>query len=373
MDGPRREPETAATTPAATPVSAPADGPAPSAPRWRRRLLLWILPLVVAVVAVFLYGSAGRFAETDNAYVHRDRIDVAPQVSGDVVEVRVAENAPVAAGQLVLRLDDTRAQIAVAAAEARLADARAQVESLKATWRGKVGQAAVAARAAELSVRELERQRQLAEQRLVPASQLDAVQRSTEIATGSAAVMRLQALESEARLGGHPDLPTDENASVRAAAADLARARVDLEHTRVHAPQAGIASHLPKVGSRAEAGRPAFAIVADREVWVEANFKETDLEWVRPGQEVDIELDTYPEHRWRGRVESISQATGAAFSVLPPQNASGNWVKVVQRIPVRIALRPEADGPPLRDGMSATVRIDTGAHRRFDRWRAALR
>lgn len=353
-------------------LSADAAVSAPPSP-WRRRLLVWVLPLVVAAGAVWYYGSAGRFVETDNAYVHRDRIDVAPQVSGDIVEVMIAENAPVTAGQPVLRLDDTLARIAVDAAEARLNSARADIESLKATWREKVGQAAVAARAAELSSRELARQRQLAEQRLVPASQLDAVQRSTDIANGSAAVMKLQIEQAQAKLGGNANRPTDDYATVRAAAADLARARVDLERTVVHAPQAGIASHLPKVGGRADAGRPAFAIVADQVVWVEANFKETDLEWVRSGQGVQVELDTYPEHRWQGKVESISQATGAAFSVLPAQNASGNWVKVVQRIPVRIALQAGPDDPALRDGMSATVRIDTGAHRRFDRWLAALR
>lgn len=355
-DGPLLSPDTAVVSPPA------------AAPSWRRRLLVWILPLLLAVVAITWYGSTGRFVDTDNAYVHRDRVDVAPQVSGDVLRVLVVENARITAGQPVLELDDRLAEIAVAAAEARLGSARAEVEALKASWREKVGQAGVAARAAELSVRELQRQRQLAAARLVPASQLDAVQRSTDIANGGAAVMKLQTAQVLAKLGGDATRPTDDYPSVRAAAAELARARIDLERTVVHAPQAGIVSHLPKVGSRAEVGRAAFAIVADREVWVEANFKETDLEWVRPGQTVEIDVDTYHEHRWRGTVESISQATGATFSVLPPQNASGNWVKVVQRIPVRITLQPGPDDPPLRDGMSATVRIDTGPHRRFDRW-----
>lgn len=360
MDGPRASPEASVNL------------PAPPSP-WRRRLLVWVLPLLVGGLAVWYYGSAGRYVETDNAYVHRDRVDVAPQVSGDVVQVMVAENTPVTAGQPVLKLDDTLAKIAVEAAEARLNSARADIESLKAGWREKVGQAAVAARAAELSARELERQRQLAAQRLVPASQLDSVERSSDIAAGAAAVTKLQVEGSQAKLGGSATRPTDDYASVRAAAAELARARVDLAHTTIYAPQAGIASHLPKLGARADAGKPAFAIVADHSVWVEANFKETDLEWVRPGQSVEVRLDTYPEHRWQGKVESISQATGAAFSVLPAQNASGNWVKVVQRIPVRVALQPRKDDPPLRDGMSATVRIDTGPHRRFDRWFAALR
>ncbi len=356
MDGPgvpQPESATATSTPAAL---------------WRRRLLVWVLPLIVVGLAVGFYGSAGRYVSTDNAYLEQDRVDVAPQVSGDVLQVFVAENARVAAGDPVLRLDDTMATIAVAAAEARLGTALAEVESMKASYRERVGQAAVATRAAELSKRELDRQQQLAERQLIPASQLDAVQRSTDIALGTVAVLRLQITQTAAKLGGNAMLPTRAYPAVRAAAADLARARVDLAHTRVNAPQAGIVSHLPKVGNRADSGRAAFAIVADGRLWVEANFKETDLEWVRPGQPVVVDIDTYGEHRWQGKVESISQATGAAFSVLPAQNASGNWVKVVQRIPVRIALQPGKDDPPLRDGMSATVSIDTGAHRRFDRW-----
>ncbi|MCP5471622.1 MAG: HlyD family secretion protein [Sinobacteraceae bacterium] len=374
MEGPLiPDDDTAATPPPAAATPAAATAAVTAASPWRRRLLLWIVPLVVAAGAIALYGSTGRYVDTDNAYVHQDLIDVAPQVSGDVIAVEAVENEQVAAGQVILRLDDTTAKIAVAAAEARLGTARADIEALKASWREKVGQAAVAARAAELSSRELQRQQQLAAARLIPASQLDAVQRSTDIALGSATVMRLQAEQTIAKLGGNAGLPTDEYPAVQAAAAELARARIDLARSVVHAPQAGVVSQLPKVGSRAEMGRPAFAIVTHRAAWVEANLKETDLEWVRAGQQVEIEVDTYRQHRWHGTVESISQATGAAFSVLPPQNASGNWVKVVQRIPVRIALQPGSDDPPLRDGMSAEVRIDTGPHRRFDRWFAALR
>ena len=173
MDGPG-EPGSAATSETPTTTAS-----------WRRRLLVWILPLIVVGLAVWFYGSAGRFVATDNAYLQQDRIDVAPQVGGDVMQVFVAENARVAAGDPVLQLDATLAKIAVTAAEARLGTAQAEVESMKASYREKVGQSAVARRAAELSLRELERQKQLAERRLIPASQLDAVQRSTDIAVGS--------------------------------------------------------------------------------------------------------------------------------------------------------------------------------------------
>ncbi len=335
---------------------------------WRRRLLLWVLPLVLAAAALYLYGSAGRYVSTDNAYVQRDRVDVAPQVSGDVREVLVAENERVVPGQPVLVLDDTLEKIAVAAAESRLSTARAEIQGAKVAYREKGEEVAMARRAALYANRDLKRQEELAEKKLTPLATLDSARRLADLSNGSIEMLELQRAQTLARFGGSVDAPVDSYGEVRVALADLDRARVDLAHTRIAAPQAGVASHLPKVGARVEAGRPAFAIVSDKSVWVEANFKETDLEWVRPGQPVAIVIDTYPNHEWHGRVESISQATGSEFSLLPAQNASGNWVKVVQRIAVRIVIEPRAGDPPLRDGMSADVEIDTGKHTRFDRW-----
>ncbi|HUO79391.1 MAG TPA: HlyD family secretion protein [Steroidobacteraceae bacterium] len=341
-----------------------AEAPSP----WRRRLLLWVLPLALAMLALYLYGSAGRYVSTDNAYVQRDRVDVAPQVSGDVREVLVAENQPVVPGQPVLVLDDTLPRIAVAAAESRLETARAEIMGAKVSYREKTAEVAMARRAAMYADRDLVRQEELAAKKLTPLSTLDSARRTADLSNGGIDMLELQRAQTLARFGGSVDAPVDSYGTVRTALADLERARVDLGHTRIAAPQAGIASHLPKVGSRVDAGRPAFAIVSDHSVWVEANFKETDLEWVRPGQPVAIVVDTYPNHAWHGRVQSIAQATGAEFSLLPAQNASGNWVKVVQRIAVRIAIDAGAGDPPLRDGMSANVDIDTGKHTRFDRW-----
>lgn len=335
---------------------------------WVRRVLLWGLPTLVVAAGVAAYGSGGRYVSTDNAYLKQDRIDVAAQVAGEVREVRARENARVGAGDAVLVLDDALARVAVQRAAANLAAARADVLALQAAYGEKQGQLAVARKSADYAVREYERQANLADRKLVPASQLDTAHRSADVATGMIGVLELQVRQTVARLGGDPTGPVDRHPAVLAATAELERARIDLARTVVQAPQAGIVSRLPQVGDHVDAGRPAFAIVADRTVWVEANFKETDLEWVRPGQPVEVRIDTYPNHRWAGRVDSISQATGAEFSVLPPQNASGNWVKVVQRIPVRVAIAPAADGPPLRNGMSADVEIDTGPHSRFERW-----
>lgn len=335
---------------------------------WTRRLMMWGLPLLVVVAGVLWYGSGGRYASTDNAYLKQDRIDVSPQVSGDVREVRVVENQEVQPGQVIVVLDDTLMQVAVMRAEADLANARMDVESLRAAYREKAGEVEVARVASHYAIKELERQRELAARKLVPQSALEATQRSRDVAVGSIDVLQLQLNQARSKLGGNPALPIDGHPSVKAAAASLAKARVDLEHTILKAPQAGVVSHLPQVGDRVEAGRAAFAIVTSRGVYVEANFKETDLEWVRTGQPVSIEVDTYPGREWHGRVTSIAQATGSEFALLPAQNASGNWVKVVQRVPVRISIETRAGEPPLRSGVSADVSIDTGSHTRFDRW-----
>lgn len=336
--------------------------------RWIRAVLLWGLPLLAVLGGLYWYGSGGRYASTDDAYVKQERVDVTPQIGGDVREVRVVENAKVHAGEVLLVLDDALLKVAVLRAEAALAAARLEVESLRAGYREKTGEVAVARRASEYSLRELDRQDELARRKLVPQSTLDAARRSRDIAVGSIDVLELQLGQIRTRLGGDPGIPVDRHPTVLAAAAELEKARVDLSRTVIYAPRNGIVSHLPQVGDRVEAGRPALAIMAEGGLWLEANFKETDLEWVRPGQPVSFEVDTYPAERWSGRVESIAQATGAEFSVLPPQNASGNWVKVVQRVPVRVAIDTRPGQPPLRSGMSVTVEIDTGAHRRFDRW-----
>jgi membrane fusion protein (multidrug efflux system) len=336
--------------------------------RWVRPLLLWVLPLTVIAIGVYWYGSGGRYASTDNAYLKQDRVDVAPQISGDVRDVRVLENAAVRPGDVVLVLDDTLLQVAKLHADAELAAARIEVESLRATYREKVGEIAVARRASRFAVSELARQQRLAERKLVPVSTLENATRSRDIAVGYIGILELQLEQAKAQLGGSVEQPIDQHPTVRRAAATLEKTRVDLEHTFVRAPRAGVVSHLPHTGDRVEAGRPAFAIVTDGGVYVEANFKETDLEWVRAGQSATVEIDTYPGREWTGKVISIAQATGSEFSVLPPQNASGNWVKVVQRVPVRISVDAKADGPPLRSGASADVAVDTGPHTRFDRW-----
>lgn len=333
-----------------------------------RAALLWGVPLLLVVGGVYWYGSGGRYVSTENAYLRQDRVTVAAQVAGNVREVDVAENQRVEPGQPVLVLDDALFLVAAHRAEAAVASARVDVAAMQADHREKVGELDVARRASEYAVREYERQKRLAADKLVPVSALDNAQHASTVALGQIAVLELQVTQARARLGGAVDAPVDAHPQVRAALAELEKARVDLSHVVIPAPRAGVASHLPKVGDHLEPGQPAFAIVDDGKLWVEANFQETDLEWLRPGQPARVKIDAYPGHEWQGTVQSIAQATGAEFALLPAQNATGNWVKVVQRVPMRIAIDAAADGPPLRSGMSADVRVDTGAHRRFDRW-----
>src|SRR5512139_1343859 len=199
-------------------------------PRWVRPVLLWGLPAIVIAAGVYWYGSGGRYAGTDNAYLKQDRIDVAPQISGDVHEVRVAENAPVRRGDVVLVLDDTLLKVAYQRAKAEVEVARVEVESLRAAYREKSGEVEVATQASKYAVSELHRQQELAERKLVPVSTLENATRSRDIAVGTIGVLELQRRQALAKLGGQPDAPPDEHPTVLAALAALEKARVDLDH-----------------------------------------------------------------------------------------------------------------------------------------------
>jgi membrane fusion protein (multidrug efflux system) len=333
-----------------------------------RTLALWIIPTVISVIALIVYGRGGRFVDTDNAYVIRDHIDCAPEVAGTVLKVLVHENDTVTPGQELIELDSRLEIIALESARAKLSAARAEVASLKAAITEKNGEMTVASQAAEYALKDLHRQEELAAKKLTPQATVDSAHRLADISTGSIDVLKLQRAQLLAKLGLAPSTAVDDFPQVQAALAEVHHAEYQLDHTKIYAPQAGIVSHIPKVGAHLDIGRPALVIVSNQPAEIEANFKETDLEWVRVGQTVEVNIDTYAHHPMKGTVKSMAAATGAAFSLLPPQNASGNWVKVVQRIPVRIALEPTNDIPPLRDGMSAQIAIDTGAHTRFDRW-----
>jgi membrane fusion protein (multidrug efflux system) len=340
--------------------------PAPSPERrrrWLRRVLLLLGPLLVLLVGGYFYVTGGRYVDTDDAYVRADMVAVTAEVSGPIVEVDVRENEHVDPGQVLFRLDEQPFRIALAKAEAGLRKAENDVQALKASYHQKQQELELAHKDVTFAEQEFQRQAKLAKRDFASEAKYDEAAHDLAVANQHVAMTEQDLHGLLADLAGNPDIPVDQHPTYLEAKAARDQAALDLQHAVVRAPFAGVASQKPDLGDYVKAGTPVMSIVADQDAWVEANFKETDLTHVRPGQAATVHVDTYPDRTWPATVESISQATGAQFSVLPPQNASGNWVKVVQRIPVRIALRTDPDDPPLRAGMSVTAEIDTG-HRR---------
>jgi membrane fusion protein (multidrug efflux system) len=341
----------------------------PERKRKLRQVLLLAGPLMVLIGAAAVYFTGGRIVGTDNAYLQSDKVAVSAEVAGPVKEVLVEQNAAVAAGQVLFRIDERPYRVAVQRAEAVLAKSRTDVVAMEASYREANSKVASAKTNLAFAEREFERQKELAEKKFISQASLDTARRALDLARQqvTAATQDLQRIA--ANLGGQPGLPVEQNPSVREAQSALSQAELDLVRTEVRAPFAGLAGTPPKVGQYLNPGTAAMAVVADARVWVEANFNETDLTYVAPGQRATVKVDTYPGREWHGTVESLSPATGAQFSILPPQNATGNWVKIVQRIPVRVALEVGPEDPQLIAGMSAEVKIDT-QHERTLPWTA---
>ena len=329
-----------------------------------RLILLVAVPLVAVAGGVFWWLSGGRYVSTDNAYVKAHIVQIAPEISGQVRRVLVRDHQEVRAGDSLMTIESRPFKLALDSAEAELDAARTQVETLRGTWREAMAELADAEARADYFKKQWQRQEELAAKGITSASKREESQNEARAAADRVTSVREKLTRVLVALNGDPQMSADEHHLVRDKTAARERAALDLSRTTVRAPVDGVVVNMRvQQGEQVRAAAPLFVLVVVSRPWVEANFKETELTHVRVGQKATVVLDTYPDVIWEAVVESLSPATGAEFAVLPPQNASGNWVKVVQRLPVKLRLSPQAGEPPLRAGMTATVRIDTGRER----------
>jgi membrane fusion protein (multidrug efflux system) len=325
-------------------------------------LLLIAVPALIVLGGGYVWLSGGRYESTENAALHQARVAVASDLSGRVVVSNVADNATVHAGDVLFQVDPEKYQLALAQAEAALGQARLQVEQLKAAHAVAIAQERVATDEAEFRATEFARAQSLAGRGVATDSSLDAARSASRKADEAAASAHESVLAARAALGGDPAIETDKHPAVLAAMAARDKAAYDLSLTTVKAPADGVLYQAAsfKPGQFVTAGVPVFALVETGDVWVDANFKETQLTAIKPGQSAEVEFDQRPGVTIEARVEAIGAGTGAEFSVLPAQNATGNWVKVTQRVPVRLRLVDPSQAAGLGSGVSASVTVDTG-------------
>jgi len=333
--------------------------------QYRRLILLCVLPLLAAAIALTVYLMGGRYISTDNAYVGAQKVLITPDVAGKINHIDVIEGQHVEPGDLLFEIDPVPFQLAVTQAESRLAMVRTDFDNLKTNLKSLGQLIQLARQTVELKESDVERKAKLLASHM--GSALDADTAMATLAVARTQVEQLAQQEARIRnqLLGDPSLPIEKYPAYQQTQAALDQAKRDLEHTVLRAPIAGRATQVDSIqlGRYVTAGTPVFSVVDDQRPWVDANPKETDITYLQLGQKAWIYVDTFPGHVFHGTVIAVSPGTGAQFAILPPQNASGNWVKVVQRVPVRIAFDIGQNLSKLRSGMSATVEIDTRRQR----------
>jgi membrane fusion protein (multidrug efflux system) len=334
--------------------------------RSRKKLLRWVLMaggvLAVAVGGGFYWLSGGRWIDTDDAYVQADSMTVSTDVSGIVASIPVHEGEAVTKGQILFVLDPQKFQIALDNSRANLAQMRLNVESAKADYQAALRDTAAKQQQVNADQATYDRYASLVKQHAVTQQETDDARYKLAADQQAVRASESQARALLAKLDGNPDIAVEDMPSFKQAQAQVAEAEREMNHSVVRAPYDGIVTQVNKLqlGMYLGASTAAFGLVSTDHVWVEAEPKETQLTYAKNGDPVDVSFDIYPGRTWKGTVQSVAPATDQNFSLLPAENSSGNWVKVVQRIPVRVRLDMKPGDPPLRAGMSADIDIDTG-------------
>ncbi|AVA21607.1 MULTISPECIES: HlyD family secretion protein [unclassified Rhizobium] len=359
--------EAPSSNPAPAPAAAGTAAPVapPEKPRKRRsptRPILFALLPVALVIGGYYYVTGGQIMSTDNAYIQADMVGVSTDVSGTVISVDVHENEVVKKGQVLFRLKPDSFRIALEGAEAQLGNARNQILNLQASYKQSLAEIAQAQADIPYFQTEYDRQQNLINSSVASKAAYDQAKHNLDAAQQKVSVAQAQAATTLAQLGGNADQPVEQNPVYLQAKAAVDNAQRELDDTVVRAPFDGITANVPslQVGAYLTAAQQGFSLVSTTHMWINASPKETELTHVRPGQKVSISVDAYPGVTWKGTVASISPASGASFSLLPAQNTTGNWVKVVQRIPMIVSIDDMQGKPPLRVGMSVVADVDTG-------------
>jgi membrane fusion protein (multidrug efflux system) len=357
-----RKPE---ARPSAEPSHAPAAASSVTPKKSLRRPLMFALLPVALIVGGYFYVTGGAVMSTDNAYVQADMVGLSTDVAGIVTQVLVHDNQKVAKGDILFKLDPLQFQLALDRAEAQVGNTRNDLVALQASYRNMQAQVGQAQKDVDFNTVNFQRQEQLIANNFTPRATFDTARNTLQGSQQKLASLQQQQAGLAANLNGDPDAAIEDHPKYKDAVGARDEAARQLAHTVVRAPFAGIVTNVPSLqpGQYLAAAATAFNIVSTDHVWVQASPKETELTYVKPGQQATVEVDSYPGQNWTGTVDSISPASASSFSLLPAENTSGNWVKVVQRIPMRVSVANAPGKPQLRVGMSVELSVNT-AHER---------
>ncbi|WP_213989167.1 HlyD family secretion protein [Sodalis sp. dw_96] len=327
-----------------------------------RPILMIGLPVLLAVAGCLYYLGAEPYVSTDNAYARVAKTLINAQVSGQVAKIAVKDNQRVYKGQVLFQINAEPYRIALSQTEAQLNVARLAIEGLKAKYREQQAELQSAKESADFEQKDFLRKKTLVVSQSISRSEYERADTDLKVARQRIASIEQQIANTVVELGGHPDIEVDNHPAVREARSAFDEARLLLSYTTIYAPDDGIVAKVDdlQVGNYINSGAPAFALLSRRQMWVEANFRETEVTHMHVGQDATINIDTYPDRIFKAHVISMSPGAGSDFTLVPPENATGNWVKVVQRVPVRLEFDEPSSDLTLFSGTSATVKVDTG-------------